>query len=236
MKGKPEYTHKELLEKVPKEYHSVINIFMKRDADMLPEHWEEDHTIQLEEGKSLSFVQNYRPLLDQKNNAMIKHIQEHLGKDFIQSSLSVAAAPVLLVKKPGGRLRFCINYHALNAVMIKNQYLIPFINKALGKLAHVVHFTKLDIIAAFNRMRMKEGQEWMIAFNTKHSQFEYLVMLFSLCNAPETFQSYINNSLREYLDVFFTTYLNNVLVYSMNKDKHMGRILDVLKRLWDRGL
>ena len=157
MKEKPEYIRKKLLKKVPKKYHSVINVFMKRDTDMLLEHQEEDHTIQLEEDKSPPFVQNYRPLSDQENNAMIKYIQEHLEKGFIWPSLSVAAAPVLLVRKLGERLCFCINYHALNIVTIKNWYPIPLINETLGKLANIVCFTKLDIIATFNWMQIKEG-------------------------------------------------------------------------------
>ena len=45
MKGKPEYTWEKLLEKVPKEYHSVIDIFMKHNADMLPKHPDKDHSI-----------------------------------------------------------------------------------------------------------------------------------------------------------------------------------------------
>ena len=45
MKGKPEYTRKKLFKKVPKEYHSVINIFMKCDADMLLEYQNKDHSI-----------------------------------------------------------------------------------------------------------------------------------------------------------------------------------------------
>ena len=62
MKGKPEYTRKKLLEKVPKEYHSIIKIFMKHKANVLLEHCKKDYTIQLEKGKNPSFVQNYRPL------------------------------------------------------------------------------------------------------------------------------------------------------------------------------
>ena len=66
MKGKPEYTRKELLKKLPKEYHSVIDIFMKRDTDMLPEHRDKDHIIQLKESKNPSFIQNYKPLSAKK--------------------------------------------------------------------------------------------------------------------------------------------------------------------------
>ena len=167
---------------------------------------------------------------------MIKYIQKHLGKGFICPSSSAVVAPVLLVKKPGRKLHFCVNYCALNAVTIKNQYPIPIINKTLGKLTHAVHFTKLDIIAMFNRMRMKEGQEWITAFNIRHSQFKYLVMPFNLCNTLKTFQSYINNFLCEYFDVFYTAYLDDVLVYSTNKEEYTRHMLDVLKQLRDCGL
>ena len=85
-------------------------------------------------------------------------------------------------------------------------------------------------------MRIKEGQEWMTVFNTRHSQFEYLVMPFGLCNAPGVFQSYINNSLHEYLNVFCTAYLDNMLVYSTNEEEHTKHVLKVLKQLWDRSL
>ena len=72
MKSKPDYTQEELLKKVSKKYYSVINIFMKHNADRLSEHQEKDYIIWLEEGKSPPFIRNYRLLLDQKNNAIIK--------------------------------------------------------------------------------------------------------------------------------------------------------------------
>ena len=51
---------------------------------------------------------------------MKKYIDKHLGKDFIRPSLSAVAAPVLLVRKLGGRLRFCVNHRALNEITVKN--------------------------------------------------------------------------------------------------------------------
>ena len=96
---------------------------------------------------------------EQETDAMKKYIDKHLGKSFIRLSLSAAAAPVLLIRKPGGELRFCVDYKALNAIMVKNKYSIPLINKTLDKLSNVRQFTKLDIIHAFNRIHIKKGQE-----------------------------------------------------------------------------
>ena len=167
---------------------------------------------------------------------MKKYIDEHLGKGFIQPSSSAAASPILLVRKPGRGLRFCIDYRALNTMTVKNRYPIPLISETLEKLAGSVRYTKLDVIHAFNQIRMKEGHEWLTAFNSRYGQFEYLVMPFGLCNAPGTFQGYINESLREYLDVFCMAYLDDVLIYSNNESDHASHVLQVLRRLHKRGL
>ena len=210
---------------------------MKSNANIVAEHradW--DHEIHLEEGQKASFVRNYKPFSDQETAAMKKYIDEHLGKGFIRPSSSAAASPILLVRKPGGGLRFCIDYRALNAVTVKNRYPIPLISETLGKLAGAVKYTKLDVIHAFNRIRMREGHEWLTAFNSRYGQFEYLVMPFGLCNAPGTFQGYINESLREYLDVFCTAYLDDVLIYTNKDEDHASHVLQVLRRLHKRGL
>jgi len=49
-----------------------------------------------------------------------KYINEHLNKGFICFSILPAAAPILLAKKLGGGIQFCVNYRGLNAITIKN--------------------------------------------------------------------------------------------------------------------
>ena len=83
---------------------------------------------------------------------------------------------------------------------------------------------------------MKESHKWLMAFNSRYGQFEYLVMPFGLCNALGTFQGSINESLREYLDVFCTAYLDDVLIYSNNEAEHMDHVLQVLRHLHKHGL
>ena len=188
MNAKLEYTKEDLLKRVPSDYHLIINVFIKLNANIVAEHqanW--DHEIYLEKSQKALFVKNYKPFLDQKTVAMKKYIDEHLGKGFIRLSLSAAASPILLIRKPGRGLRFCIDYWALNAVTVKNRYPIPLISETLEKLAGSVRYTKLDIIHSFNQIRMKESHKWLTAFNSRYGQCEYLVMPFGLCNAPETF-------------------------------------------------
>ena len=54
--------------------------------------------------------------------------------------------------------------------------------------------------------------------------FEYLLIFFNLANAPATFQIFINNILREFLDIFIIIYLNNILIYSKDKEKYVEHI------------
>ena len=63
---------------------------------------------------------------------------------------------------------------------------------------------KLNIIYVFNRLRIIKGDKWLTAFRTQYGLFEYLVMLFGLVNALSSFQYFVNDTLRPYLDIFCT--------------------------------
>ena len=56
-------------------------------------------------------------------------------------------------------------------------------------------------------------------------------MPFGLTNAPVTFQAFINNILRQYLDMFVTVYLDNIIIYSETLQEHKLYINEVLKAL-----
>ena len=163
-------------------------------------------------------------------------LDDNLAKGFIRASRSHAASPVMFVEKPGGGLRFCVDYRGLNAVTIKNRYPLPLIAETLNRLSRAKIFTKLDIIAAFNRLRIKEGAEELTAFRTRFGLFEYLVMPFGLCNGPASFQHFINDTLREYLDDFCTAYLDDILIYSDVESEHEIHVKRILIKLREAGL
>jgi hypothetical protein len=90
---------------------------------------------------------------------------------------------------------------------------------------------KLDIIAVFNCIRIIEGQEYLIAFNTYYGLYETLIILFGLSNVPIIFQVCINKVLYPYLDVFCITYIDDILVYSDNLTSYRQHMRLVIKAL-----
>jgi hypothetical protein len=102
----------------------------------------------------------------------------------------------------------------LNTITIKNYYPLPLIQEILARLSRAKIYTKLDIIAVFNRIRIAEKQKYLTAFNIYYGLYKTLVILFGLSNAPVIFQACINKVLYLYLDVFCIAYINDILVYS----------------------
>ena len=193
-------------------------------------HRPHDHDIRLLEGKSPPFGPLYA--MSREELSVLKDwIAENLRKGFIRPSSSPYASPVLFVEKPGGGLRFCVDYRALNAISVKDRYPLPLTKETLNQLAGMKYFTKVDIISAFNNLRIKAGQELLTAFRTRLGLFESLIMPFGLSGAPATFQRYINHTLGEYQDLFCTAYLDDILIYSRTRAERTRHVQMVLEKL-----
>jgi hypothetical protein len=94
---------------------------------------------------------------------------------------------VVFASKKDGGLRPCIDYRQLNNITKKNRYPLPRIDELQDRLLGAKFFTIVDVLEAFNRIRMKPGEEWKTAFRTRWGLYEYMVMPFGLTNAPATF-------------------------------------------------
>jgi hypothetical protein len=154
-----------------------------------------------------------------------------MQKGWIRESTSPAGAPILFVKKPDGTLRVCVDYRGLNDITIKNRYSLPRIDEMLDRLVGAKYFTKLDLRDAYHRIRIQKGDEWKTAFRTRYGHYEYLVMPFGLCNAPATFQAYINQAMHGILDVYVIVYMDDILIYSQTEEEHVEHVKAVLARL-----
>jgi hypothetical protein len=216
--------------------------FNRAEANKLPPHREGvDHAIELTQAPDGSEQTiPWGPLYGMSRDELLvlrKTLTELLDKEFIRVSSSPAAAPVLFVRKPGGGLRFCCDYRALNKITRKDRYPLPLIHETLSRIGKAKWFTKMDVIAAFHKIRIKAGDEWKTAFRTRFGLFEWLVTPFGLANAPSTFQRYINLTLQDFLDDFVSAYVDDVLVFTDGtREQHREHVLKVLRKLQDAGL
>jgi len=217
---KAEAARKETKAKLPANYHDFLNVFDRSKADELSPHRECDHKIELNEGqssppKSKAYKMSFFKLIKVK-----EYLTKMLSKEFIILSKAPYFSPILFALKSNRDLRFCVDYRKLNALTKRNRYPLPLIDEVIGKLRGCKFLTRLDIIAAFNKIRMHRNSEDLTTFITALGQYKYRVLSFDLTNDPSIFQQYVNEVLWENLNIFCQAYLNDILVYSKTRKEY----------------
>jgi transposase InsO family protein len=242
LQPKTHKTREEVQAALPAYLQPYVDLFVPTEGNKLPPHRgpKVDHTIELNQVDGQTPEVPYGPLYAMSRDELLvlrRTLLDLLDKGFIRASNSPAASPVLFVRKPGGGLRFCVDYRALNALTKKDRYPLPLIKETLSIIGRATWYTKLDVTAAFHKIRIAKGQEWMTAFRTRFGSYEWLVTPFGLANAPSTFQRYINWALRDFLDDFASAYLDDVLIFTEGSlHKHHKHVRQVIQRLEEAGL
>jgi len=234
-----ELSHEEVLKevkaKLPSEYHDYLDVFDRAMADQLPPHRPYDHKIELT-GEGTPPRSRLYHMSDYKLQKMKNYLIEHLNKDFISSSSAPYASPILFAEKKDGSLRFCVDYRKLNALTKRNRYPLPLIDETLARIQDSRYLTRLNIIAAFNKLRMHPGSEDLTTFITSFDSYKYHVMPFELTNGPTSYQHYMNDVLFDYLHQFCQAYLDDIIIYSKTLKEHKRHVRLVLHRLREAGL
>ena len=162
---------------------------------------------------------------------LMKQLQELLDKGFIQPSTSPWGAPILFVKKKDGTMRMCIDYRELNKVTIKNRYPLPRIDDLFDQLQGASYFSKIDLRSGYHQLRVRGEDVPKTAFRTRYGHYEFLVMPFGLTNAPAAFMDLMNRVCKPLLDKSVIVFIDDILVYSRNKEEHRVHLAQVLELL-----
>ncbi len=225
----------ELKKKISIVYHDFLNVFDREKTTQLPSHRSYNHKIELEDESQFSRSWLYL-MSSYKLQKIKKYLEENLKKKFITFSKAFFASSILFVEKKDDSLRFCVNYWKLNALIKRNRYSILLIDEVLVWIQDSKYLTWLNIIVAFNKLRMSSESEDLTTFVTFFDVYKYRIMLFELINKLAFFQHYINDVLFDCLHKFCQTYLNDILIYSKILKEYRTHVKEVLDKLREADL
>ena len=228
--------HRKVEAMVPQKFHKWLKIFGKMESErmLIRKIW--DHAIDLKEEFKASKAQVY-PLSRIEREEVQQFIQDHLRKGYIRPSKSPQTSSVFFVGKKDGGKHMVIDYHRLNKQTVKNNYPLLLITNLVDSMENKKLFTKMDLQWGYNNVRIKEGNEWKVAFTIHVGLFELVVMFFGMTNLLATFEGMMNEIMRDLINEGkIAVFVDDVLVGTDSEKGHNKIVAEVLKRLKENDL
>nr|GEX80054.1 putative reverse transcriptase domain-containing protein [Tanacetum cinerariifolium] len=158
-------------------------------------------------------------------------LQELADRGFIHPSTSPWGAPVLFVKKKDISFRMCIDYRKLNKLTVKSRYPLPRIDDLFDQLQCSSVYSKIDLRSGYHQLRVRDEDIPKTAFRTRYGHYEFQVMPFGLTNEPNVFMDLMNRVCKPYLEKFIIVFIDDILIYSCNKEEHANHLRIILELL-----
>lgn len=188
------------------------------------------HTIDTGDAKPIK--QRYYPVSPHVQREMDAELDKMLQDDVIEPSKSPWSSPAVLVRKPDGSIRFCVDYRRLNAVTKKDAYPLPYVSNILDRLRDAQYLTSLDIKSAYWQVPIAPQDREKTAFVVPNrGLFHFKVLSFGLCSAPATWQRLIDSVLGADLEPFCFVYLDDIIIVTSTFGQHLEIVEKVLDRL-----
>ena len=220
-----------IMKKMSKYFRHLSKIFDSQQIIKLFSHRSYDHKIEFLKNSNTLFRSRMYSLFELKLRKLKKYLKKNLQKRFIVSSQTTYVSLVLFAVKFNDQLRLCVNYRRLNQLMKRSRYSISLIEEILIRVQDCKYLIKLKIVSSLNKFRMSSESEKLITFVTFMNAYKYKILFFDLTNDQISWQHYMNDSLFDFLNNFCQIALDDILIYSKFKKKHIVHVRVILKRL-----
>lgn len=108
---------------------------------------------------------------------------------------------------------------------------LPLIDDLLDQLGKASYFTSLDLKSGYYKVQMQEQDRKKTAFVCQRGLFEFNVMPFWLCNAPQIFSELLSVVLQGLDDAFALAHLEEILIFTKSIKEHERQLQIVYDRL-----
>ncbi len=191
------------------------------------------HHIETEPG----LVVRSRPyrLPEHKKKVVQTELEAMLEMGVIEESNSDWASPIVLVPKTDGSVRFCVDYRKVNAVSKFDAYPMPRVDELLDRLGTARFYSTLDLTKGYWQIPLSPISKEKTAFTTPFGLHQFVTLPFGLFGAPATFQRLMDRILRPHA-AYAAAYLDDIIIYSNDWQRHMEHLRAVLRALRVAGL
>lgn len=162
-------------------------------------------------------------------------LEQMMAEGTIRESKSAWASPIVLVDKPDGTVRFCVDYRKLNGVAKFDAYPMPRADEILERVGQAMYISTLDLTKGYWQIPMEESSKEKTAFTTPFGLFQFDVLPFGLHSSPATFQRMMDRILHGCQD-YADAYIDDVGIFSLRWEDHLAHLRDVFERLKRAGL
>ncbi|GJY36702.1 putative reverse transcriptase domain-containing protein [Tanacetum coccineum] len=139
---------------------------------------------------------------------------------------------------PPRKVEFCIDLIPGAALVARAPYrLAPSEMKELSKQLQELSkkgssvYSKIDLRFGYHQLRIREEDILITVFRTRYGHYEFQVMPYGLTNAPAVFMDLMNRVCKPYLDKFVIVFIDDILIYSKNKEEHGEHLKTILNLL-----
>jgi transposase InsO family protein len=193
------------------------------------------HRIDVVPGSRPVHAQPYRAG-GRAREAEQEEIKKMLAQGVIEPAMSEWASPVVLVPKSDGSLRFCVDYRRLNAITVPDTYPLPRMDECIDSLGDAAIFTTLDCNSGYWQIPVHPPDRDKTTFTSHHGTYRFRRLPFGLRNAPATFQRAIDVILSGVKWKTCLVYLDDVIIFSPDRESHLGHVDEALSLLRQAGL
>ena len=143
-------------------------------------------------------------------------------------------AGMVVVPKPGGKVRICVDLTKLNANVCRERHILPSVESTLAQLGGAKHFSKLHANSGFWQIEMDPDSAKLMTFITPFGRYQFNRLPFGITSAPEHFQRRMNEILGDIEGA--VCLIDDILIYGKTQSEHDQRLLSVLHRISKAGL